>query len=135
MSDDVFTDIVAAAAEAHRANEVRSRVDDLLVDGRLLLTEPAFEALKREATVADSSPDWGANAEPLPPWALLSVLAIPDDGAPHDIGNGKIAIVNPFDHKTILVAPAEFLDVPIPMCPFGHGRLENGDCPDCGFAT
>lgn len=21
-----------------------------------------------------------------------------------------------------------------PMCPRGHGPLENGDCPDCGFA-
>lgn len=114
MSDDVFTDIIAAAAEAHRANEVRHRVDDLLVDGRLLLTEAALDALKREATVAESSPEWGANPEPLPPWALLSVLAIPDDGAPHDIGNGKIAMVNPFDHKTIIVAPREFLDPPTP---------------------
>lgn len=21
------------------------------------------------------------------------------------------------------------------LCPRGHGALENGDCPDCGYAT
>jgi hypothetical protein len=25
-------------------------------------------------------------------------------------------------------------DPPTPMCPHGHGPLQNGDCPDCGYA-
>lgn len=116
-ASDVFTDVLAAAAQAHRANEVLSD-NDLLVDGRLIVTEAAWEALKRDATYCYPN---GAvsNAPPgvLPQWSLVQVEAIPDDGAAHDIGNGKRAVVSPLDHKTILVFPAEFLDplAPQPM--------------------
>lgn len=112
MATDLFTDVLVAAAEANRAHEVRSQRDDMLVDGWLLLTEAALEALKRDATVADASPGWGANPEPLPLWALISVQTIPDDGALHDIGGGKMAIISPLDHRTILVAPAELWNDP-----------------------
>lgn len=106
---DAFTDLMAAVSEAHRFGDLKGRLDDLLVDGRLLLTEPALEALKREAAVTPEDA-----AASLPAWALISVLAIPDDGEPHDIGNGKVAIVSPIDHRTIIVAPADLLNPPPP---------------------
>lgn len=130
--NEVF-DAIAKAAEQHRANEVRTRVDDLLVDGKLVITEAALERLKADATPAGFGDIDVIASESIPPWALIGVQAIPDDGAPHDIGGGKVAVVSPIDHKTIFVMPAEFLDPPAPrpmrLYPDNLGPLPRGDGP------
>jgi len=106
-------DAIAKAAEQHRADEVRTRADDMLVDGRLLVTEAALDRLKADAAACGVAGTFGQHVS-IPEWALVQVQAIPDDGAPHDIGNGKVAVVSPLDHKTIFVMPADLLDPPAP---------------------
>lgn len=133
MSDlnEVF-DAIAKAAEQHRADEVRTRADDLLVDGKLVITEAALERLKADASVTGFGDVDVIASETIPPWALVGVQAIPDDGAPHDIGNGKVAVVSPIDHKTIFVMPADLLDrppAPMPMRLLDLPPIPRGDGP------
>lgn len=113
MSDpgvDMYLGIMTAAAAAGRLGEIQGRLDDLLVGGRIVITEAALERLKQDAAASGVA---GMFDEPvsIPEWALVSVVVIPDDGEPHDIGAGKVAIVSPVDHRTVIAFPADLLEV------------------------
>jgi hypothetical protein len=43
--------------------------------------------------------------------------------------------LGPFESEQIHRFGLKFCEPLEPtMCPYGHGSLENGDCPDCGFS-
>src|SRR5574339_351719 len=80
---DLWLEIATSIADASRAHEMRVAQNDLLVNGRLLVTEAAHERLKADALPAKQTG--------LPSFATIDVLVIPEDGDVHDVGAGKVA--------------------------------------------
>ncbi|MCT7372714.1 hypothetical protein [Mycolicibacterium llatzerense] len=74
--------------------------DPRLVDGRILVAPSVWERLKAQAGADISRYSRG-------PIVGIPVEVIPDDGQPHAIGGGKVAVVSQLDHTTVVVMPED----------------------------
>ncbi len=99
VDDSTFRTVLSMMAEF---SPIDLTNDPRLVDGRILVSPRVWERLKAQAGADISRYSRG-------PIVGIPVEVIPDDGAAHPIGGGRVAIVSQLDHTTVCVMPEDVL--------------------------